>query len=165
MKFCRFLLLIFSVLQMTIFVNDCKSQITNELAFQAMLLDFIAKKPLKADTVSGFVTPDLLAKIVTHPGSHRRLDIEEPVVEFSHLQNKMFERNITSLVSYIDSGEVSFPLRFTDTIPRKDLAAVRKSQFLALRGTNPRWTAKYLLPVVLIGTGIAGIISLFYLRS
>jgi hypothetical protein len=165
MKFSRFFALIFSVLHVMIWVNTCKAQISNELAFDQLISDFVTQKGSDVDTLAGFVTEGLKGKIVLNPRFDRALLIEEPNIEFKKMRDRKFLRSISTVVSYKDSIEISFPIQYQDTIFAKDLRAIRKSSHLELRGSNPRWTSKYLLPIALIGTGIAVIISLFYLRS
>lgn len=123
----------------------------------------VRSKPV--DTLDGFVTDRLRSQILLNVGSNCALRIDDPEVEYLALKPDKIVRKISSLLTLKDTSEVSYPVLYQDTILRKELSAVRQKQDPALRGTDPRWAGKYLLPLGLIGTGIAGIISLFYLRS
>ena len=48
---------------------------------------------------------------------------------------------------------------------KAQLRQVRKSRYAELRGNDPRWTVRILVPAAIIVSGITGIISLFYTRS
>lgn len=164
LKISRFFMLIFSILGILNGPIFCNAQITNTLAFEQSVLQVIATKGRPVDSICGFEGDSLWPKIRLTPQSKRHLSIEEPSVAYQKIEAG-YRRSITTVLSFIDSTEVAFPVLYEDTIARKDLRTVRKSAPLALRGSDPRWAVKYLVPAALIGTGIAGIISLFYLRS
>ena len=81
-KFFGFLVLIFSVLQVILSPSLVKCQISNELVFNAMILEKLAQKPIPIDTLNGFVTDSLRSAISLTPGVKRSLVIEEPSVEY-----------------------------------------------------------------------------------
>ena len=157
--------LILSVLQLLLAGVTCKAQITNELAFERATFFLIAEKGISVDSVSGFFTPQIGQDIKLTPDVNRTLVLESPTIIWRRLGSHRFERKMTGLCSFIDSQEVAFPIRYQDTVPSSAIRAIRKSRFVELRGDDPRWLGKYLAPFILIGTGIAAIISLFYLRS
>ncbi len=164
-KFFTFFALIFSILQVILSANTVKSQISNELAFNTMILEKLGQKSIAIDTLAGFVPDFLRDTIKVTLGAKRSLLIEEPSVEYSKIGKGRLLRRVSTVLTFRDSVEVGFPLVYQDSIPVSDLRRVRKSKEPALRGVDPRWAAKYLGPVLLIGTGIAVIISLFYLRT
>ena len=164
-KFFGFLTLIFSVLHVILSANVVKSQISNELAFDTMILEKLHQKSIPVDTLTGFVSGQLRSKIQLTDGAKRSLSIEEPTVVYNRVNRSTVSRRLTSVLTFRDSTEIGFHVIYQDSIPVGDLRRVRKSVDPLLRGMDPRWTAKYLGPVLLIGTGIAVIISLFYLRS
>lgn len=125
----------------------------------------IVSKGRPIDSLAGFEVDSLRFKIRFTPSAKRYMTIEEPNVDYTKIDAGKYRRTITSVVSFVDTTEMSLPIHFQDTIRREDLRTVRKSAPLPLRGTDPRWVVKYLAPAALIGTGIAGIISLFYFRS
>jgi hypothetical protein len=165
MKIQPFWILILSTLQSLIVVNSVKSQISNELAFETSVLRMIGQKAPSIDSLSGFLTERLRTEILLTDPSNRQLFIETPSVVFAPLGHRKFERTISTVLTLTDTIEVSFPLVYLDTVAKSQLRAVRRSRLIELRGADPRWPQKYLLPVALIGTGIAGIILLFYIRS
>lgn len=160
-----FWVLIISALQLLLVVNCTKSQISNQLAFETSVLRMIGQKAPSIDSLSGFLTERLRAEILLTDPSSRQLFIETPSVVFARLGHRKFERTISTVLTLTDTSEISFPLVYLDTISKSQLRPVRKSPMVELRGTDPRWPQKYLLPVALIGTGIAGVILLFYIRS
>ena len=164
-KIFGFLTLIFSVLHVILSANVVKSQISNELAFDTMILEKLHQKSIPVDTLTGFVSGQLRSKIQLTDGAKRSLSIEEPTVVYNRVNRSTVSRRLTSVLTFRDSTEIGFQVIYQDSIPVGDLRRVRKSVDPLLRGMDPRWTAKYLGPVLLIGTGIAVIISLFYLRS
>ena len=164
-KIFGILTLIFSVLHVILSANVVKSQISNELAFDTMILEKLHQKSIPVDTLTGFVSGQLRSKIQLTDGAKRSLSIEEPTVVYNRVNRSTVSRRLTSVLTFRDSTEIGFQIIYQDSIPVRDLRQVRKSVDPLLRGVDPRWTAKYLGPVLLIGTGIAVIISLFYLRS
>ena len=164
-KIFGILTLIFSVLHVILSANVVKSQISNELAFDTMILEKLHQKSIPVDTLTGFVSGQLRSKIQLTDGAKRSLSIEEPTVVYNRVNRSTVSRRLTSVLTFRDSTEIGFQVIYQDSIPVRDLRQVRKSVDPLLRGVDPRWTAKYLGPVLLIGTGIAVIISLFYLRS
>lgn len=165
MKFWAFFALIFTALQTMFSAKIVKAQITNELAFETAVLRLIGQKSPSIDSLTGFVTDRLRSEILLTAPSKRQLTVETPDVDYVRVRHGRYERTIASLLTFTDSTEVSYPVIYRDTIQRSTLKAVRKTDYTDLRGTDPRWHTKYLMPVVLIGTGIAVIVSLFYLRS
>lgn len=163
--FCRFFPLIISILTMVIFSNFANAQKTNELAFEDLIGDFVASHPKKIDTVKGFLTENLKRRIYLKSKAPFHLNIDPPVVKFSSIGEKQFQRKISSVLTYQDSTEHTYALTYCDTLVGSQIPKVRKSKFSELRGTDPRWAAKFLFPASMIGIGIAGIISLFYIRS
>lgn len=117
------------------------------------------------DSLQGFATENLRQQIVLTAGAPTNLLIDAPRIEFEKIGKGSYQRTVEATLNFQDSTEHGFQMIARDTLSRNHLAMVRKSRESALRGEDPRWTRKYLAPAVLIGTGIAGIISLFYLRS
>jgi hypothetical protein len=165
LKMSRFFALTISILACSFWIQNCKAQISNELAFEQKVVQLFGQKKIPVDSLSGFLTKGLHSNIMLSQDVNRCLDVEIPKVAFSKLENHYYQRMITSVVTFRDSIEQSFSLQMLDTVPRSALRSIRKSDYLELRGDNPQWTSKFILPILLIGTGIAGIISLFYLRS
>jgi hypothetical protein len=165
LKLNWFYALIVTILLSTLLVNKSNAQRTNELLFDDLVMKFWKEHRQDIDTLSGFVTAHLDSTIVLTPEARYHFSIEPPSVIFRGLGRHQFERKLEMIVNLQDSITQSFILTYQDTLAGKELARVRRSRFPELRGRNPKWTSKYLAPAVLIGTAIAGIISLFYLRS
>jgi hypothetical protein len=165
LKMGRFCTLIFSTLTIQFSCSFSKAQISNELVFERLVTHSVIAQGHPIDSVKGFVTDVLNAQILRTPSAAKDLIIEPPTVEFTRLGKGMWERSVATIVNYQDSMEHSYSLAFKDTLTAKEIKVVRKTRYPELRGKNPRFTSKYLGPALLIGTAIAGIISLFYLRS
>lgn len=153
------------MLQICFYYVQAKSQTTNELRFNEAVLKILDEKQVQVDSLAGFVSDDLAAKIKLVPASQRTLVLETPKVHFQRLGQGQFLRVISAVVSFVDSVEVGFPLELADTIAAADLHRVRHSKESALRGVDPRYFPKYVAPFLMIGISIAAIITLFYLRS
>ena len=163
--FGTFYSLIISFLAFCCLPNFAKSQKTNVLVFEELVGNFVANHPKKIDSLSGFFTDELQRRIFLQQKASFDLNIEEPSVDFQALGKKQFQRKVATVLTYQDSTEHVYALTFCDTILGNQLGQIRQSEHPALRGTNPRWTSKILFPAAMIGTGIAGIIALFYFRS
>lgn len=163
--FWRAMILIISGFHVTIFGGFVKSQITNELEFNRLVAEFVIKLGRTNDSVSGFVTQGLSSIFKDNDLAGGRILIENPRVEFNKIGPRKFSRVIGVVLMCVDSTSHEFYISFRDTISARDISEVRESGFLNLRGEDPRWKSKYFFPFIVIGTGIAVIISLFYLRS
>lgn len=160
-----FFILIFSILAFLTYPKYTNSQKINELAFEDMVANFVASHPKNIDSISGFTTKGLLQRIHLFPKAEFDLNLDPPVVDFELLKKGQYLRKISTVITYLDSTSHEYALTYTDTISASAISKVRKSNYDELCGPNPKWAAKYLLPIGMIGTGIAGIISLFYFRS
>ena len=99
------------------------------------------------------------------PASKKSLKISAPTIEYKNLKDSEFERTISVDLLYKDSTETFQGLTKVDTLQRSDIKEARDVEEKELRGTDPRFIRKFLIPIAGIGSGIAGIISLFYIRS
>ncbi len=165
LKMRRFFLLIFSTLALLFFGEVCKAQVTNQLVFERLVLQSLAASGRSIDSLKGFVTKEMEDKIVQHVTDGCDLQVEAPTIVFSRVGKRSFARSLETVLTYQDSIEVGAQVLYRDTLDVRLLSKVRKSPYPELRGQSPRPVAKYLAPALLIGTGIAGIILLFYLRS
>jgi hypothetical protein len=165
LKISRLILLIISSLTTAFLPKFCNSQVSNQLAFEELVLHRIAKSGYKIDSLNGFATEKLREEILLDSSVNRSLSIEEPTIIFQPVGNRKFVRNIETVLNFRDTAEVGILISFKDTVDSKLLPSLRKSKYPELRGDSPRVISKYIGPALLIGTGIAGIILLFYLRS
>ena len=161
----RFILLLISILQILFVPNFAKAQITNELAFESLVMKSYGNLGASVDTLKGFLTENLKTSIPLQTNGELELNIEVPSISFRRLSRKMYERNVDVIIDVTDSTVKSGSYNYHDTLHGGAIKQVRKSQYPELRGHSPRIAAKFLGPAVLIGTAIAVIISLFYLRS
>lgn len=150
----------------SLWINPVKSQITNELYFDTAIANHLAKSPTKFGTVDGFLTD--------HARSLVKLDSTLALQFFVEIARLSFDKVDDAYVRTFqlvmehrigDSAVASFSQQLNDTIPKAQLRQVRKSRYAELRGNDPRWTVRILVPAAIIVSGITGIISLFYTRS
>lgn len=165
LKMSQNLLLIVSVLGFCFLGNFCNAQVTNQLVFERLVLQSVAASGCSIDSLTGFLTTELEGKIIHDVTDGWDLQVESPTIDFTRIDKRRFARVVESVLIYKDSIEIGAQVLFRDTVEVAQLSKVRKSSYPELRGQNPRATAKFLAPALLIGTGIAGIILLFYLRS
>ena len=165
LKMGMFIMLIFSVLETTFFVKMAKAQISNELCFQDLTLKFLRSQTKDFRDVTGFTTTGLLENIVPVKSSPYTLEIGVPDVMYERLPGKRFLRTMEMNLIFRDSSEHEYNVIQTDTLRRKEIRQARKTKYAELRGEDPRFVPKYLVPALMIGAGISGIISLFYIRS
>ena len=164
--FCRLcFLLIFSALQILFLPNFANAQKTNELCFEESITKFLVSDPREFSGVRGFQTDGLAGKLDSVPDAPYQLRIGVPQVNYENLQGPYFAREITTDLTFVDSTDHLSTVTWRDTLHKRDIAASRKGSPPELKGTDPRWTAKILWPAAMITGGIAGIISLFYIRS
>lgn len=160
-----FYLLIISTLAFSFYPNFCKSQKTNELCFDELVGNFLSKDSREFSGVSGFRTSGLENFLDSTATAPFRLRIEPPSVNYEKLEGSEFAREVSAELSFVDSTDHLTILTWRDTIQRREISATRKTKFHELKGNDPRWLSKYLVPAAFIGVGITGIISLFYIRS
>jgi len=165
LKMSHFLLLIINVLTYSFGSSFSKAQITNQLEFETLVTNAVRKNGQPIDSILGFYASQLLASVSHGQKGGQDLIVEIPIVNFQRVSKGMYERRLEVVINFRDSTEQSLQLIFQDTLVGNKLSAVRKSRYPELRGQSPRPAAKYIGPALLIGTAIAGIILLFYLRS
>ena len=114
---------------------------------------------------TGFLVEQTKAHGRTVSGSEVTLNVETPTVDFQKVAKGKFQRTISIDLVYKDSTETRMALNQVDTLDRKQIPEARRVDEKALRGSDPRFIRKFLVPFAGISGGIAGIISLFYIRS
>jgi hypothetical protein len=166
MKFWPFFRLIFSLLAASLLINPVKSQITNELYFETAIASHLAKSPTKFGSVDGFLTDHAQSLVALDSALALQFFVEVARLGFDKVDGG-YARTFQLVMEHRigDSAVASFSQQLNDTIPKAQLRQVRKSRYAELRGNDPRWTVRILLPAAIIVTGITGIISLFYTRS
>lgn len=143
----------------------CKSQTTNQLAYESLVRQLVADHHRPFDSLVGVTTPALDTLLLRDATANCNLQVGPPRINWRKLGHGRYLREMEVTILYTDSNGGEFLAAATDTVPRRDIRQLRKSKVPELRGENPRFVSKYLGPAALIGILIAGIISLFYLRS
>ena len=157
--------MIISILPVLISPTFSKAQKINELCFEDLVGNFLAKDVREFSSYNGFTTEGLREKIDSVSGAPFKLMIEDPEVNFENIPGPYFVRSIAVNLIFQDTMDHASTVTWTDTLHRKQIGEVRKTAYRKLRGTDPRFAPKYLTPGLLVAAGISGIISLFYIRS
>lgn len=145
--------------------NGVQAQISNEVAYENLILDYLRLDTRTISEVKGILTPKMKNEIKTNSSGTYKLQVESPLVEYEKMDAENFVRTIQSDLVFTDSSEHRTGLTFTDTLNKKDIPATRRTDIRALRGEDPRFRSKYLKPALGIAGGLGIIISLFYIRS
>ena len=111
------------------------------------------------DGLEALVKIDSLAK--------KALVLVEPDVRFSKLADGRVLRQLDAGFQHMiaDSLSGEFAELGMDTLDMAGFRQVRKGTDAALRGNDPRFWSRTLVPAGFVVAGITGIISLFYIRS
>lgn len=165
LKIERFFMLTISVLLFTFPPFFSKSQISNQLVYESLVKQLVADHHRPFDSLLGVVTPGLEAALKKEPSANCNLQVGPPRISWRKAGKGSYLREVEATILYTDSIGGEYLATKTDTLDSRDIRKVRKADFPELRGDDPRIVSKYIGPAALIGTLIAGIISLFYLRS
>ena len=165
LKLRRFFILIFSTLLFTFPPIFSKSQISNQLVYESLVKQLVADHHRPFDSLLGVVTPSLDSAFVSDSTVNCNLQVGPPRINWRKVGKRTYLREVEATILYTDSIGGEFLAVRSDTVPARDIRKLRKSDLSELRGDDPRIVSKYIAPALLIGTLIAGIISLFYLRS
>lgn len=163
-----FIYLIISVLYISISINFANSQIPNNLAFEALFRQFLDMDQGNYADVKGYYYSSLEQYIHRDSSAKKFLHISEPDVQYHKVGKGKFNRTIAVDFSYTDSipeeGKL-FHMEQSDTLTRSQVKLSRDIEEKSLRGNAPFFLTKFIVPAVGTLAGIAGIISLFYVRS
>ncbi len=165
MFFLPFKALQISLLNFMVLYSHSFGQMSNEMVFDSMVVDFCQPRGKDLKKVNGFVTEGILSRLSGSFKGQDSLTIEVPRIEFKKVAGRNYQRSLeVDLLLDQKSGETK-TLLFRDTIDRKALKEVRASKHSELRGEHPGIFKKYLLPGFALAGGVATIASLFYIRS
>lgn len=165
LKIERFFILIISTLLFTFSPIFSKSQISNQLVYETLVKQLVADHHRPFDSLLGVVTLGLDSALKKESSANCNLQVGPPRISWRKVGKRSYSREIEATILYTDSIGGEFLAVKSDTLAGRDIRKVRKSDLPELRGDDPRIVSKYIGPAALIGTLIAGIISLFYLRS
>lgn len=158
--------MIVTVLAGLLSLNLLNAQITNELYFDNTIKAHLEKTKPKFGKIDGFLTEHSQAQITLDTSLPLQFFVEVSRLEFEKIETG-YQRTLQLVMEHRlgDSAVGSYAQQLVDTLPKANLRAVRKTHYPELRGNDPRWTVRVLLPAAIIVSGITGIISLFYIRS
>ncbi|MDB4286121.1 hypothetical protein N9933_02355 [bacterium] len=88
-----------------------------------------------------------------------------PDISYNKLKNKQFTRMVQVSVEIKDSVQRSEVLVYSDTLSIQELKEVQKGSPPDFRSELPTTYSKTLRPLAIVTASIAGVISLFYIRS
>jgi len=139
-----------------------KSQISNDLVYNQLLEEYLSSKS-SWKSVLGFRTPYVDSLLRVDTTQSITLNLADPEINYRRVQGGRYLRSLSVLVSSSD-GEDQL-LQRSDTLSSKEINESRRSVHPNLRGEHPSTLRRCLMPAGTILGGIAGIISLFYIRS
>jgi hypothetical protein len=111
--------------------------------------------------IKDFSSENQLSKIKSDP----HIKIGSPDISYNKLKNKQFTRSIEVSVEIKDSVRRSEVLAYSDTLSLRQLKQIQKASPKDLRAELPTTYARTLRPLAIVTASIAGVISLFYIRS
>ena len=143
---------------------------SNQKLYEYLVERYLSRNNPSYRAVEGFRTDGLDSVWNIEPGTSQILVIEPPVVEYEPIKRKKVIRTINIGFGFRDTVSVdslfqSRSIEWSDTLQMTDLHFVRKTNYVDLKGENPRKLYKFILPVIAIVAGISSVIALFYLRS
>ena len=130
-----------------------------------MVIGYFDSNPYSFTRLSGNLTAEIENQIPTSDTGKYILELESVTLDYAPLEAPYFQRSITVDLILKDTSEHRYGLNRLDTLHKSEISQSRKTAYRFLRGEDPRWTARLLWPGLGVGTGIATIVSLFYLRS
>ena len=116
--------------------------------------------------LEGLVTNEIKAKILTDSlGKGTKIEFYLEEIRYEPLGKGNFARFLQGSVNLVDSVERPQEWTFSDTLTGKELKGVRKTKVEQLKGKNPRFLGKIIVPLVAISASVGAVIALFYVRS
>ena len=130
-----------------------------------MVIGYLDSNPHSFINLSGNLTAEIENRIPTSDTGKCTLELESVTLDYVPLEAAYFQRSIMVDLIVKDTTEHRYGLHRLDTLHKFEISQSRKTADRFLRGEDPRWPARLLWPGLGVGTGIATIVSLFYLRS
>lgn len=97
--------------------------------------------------------------------SQKRLVVLNPQVQYELLADKRIKRSLEVPYNVRDSVSQSLRLLAQDTLSQEAFKRIHRQSRDVLRGESPTIAARWIRPVALLTLSVAGILSLFYIRS
>ncbi len=142
-----------------------KSQISNVLVFDSMVVGYCQGKADKLSKLTGFLTSGVEAELKGKLKGVDSVRVEEPRVKFKKIGKEEIERKIeVDFLVNMETGDMD-ALKYCDTLDRKTLRKVRATKYPELKGEHPGVMHRFVWPTVGLVGGVATIVSLFYIRS
>jgi hypothetical protein len=159
-----FILLIITGLLSTFSTKTVNGQISNELAYDSLILSKSHLFGPGFRFVTGTITPRLERGLRIDTAGANGVEFL-PDIKWNPLKGKKMERILEVKMIFSDSLHTEIALMQKDTLQNSQIRLARKTHFRELRGDNPRFVPRILIPAATIVTGVVVIISLFYVRS
>jgi hypothetical protein len=140
--------------------------IQNEKLYSQLICGFLKESHESFSSSTGLVTHEIDTCLKIDSLAKRFLVISIPKWTITRISKTHVSRLLLVQVEMRDSlSGIMKELTHCDTIPIKNLRTVRKTEHGLLRTEDPRFLQRAALPFLLVFAGVAGIITLFYLRS
>ena len=143
------------------------SQNSNQRCVDSLIVEGLQGLHRPVGKLDGYAVNRILNSVRSgiRPGLDVVVDI--PSVRFSKVKPGRFLRSVDVCLDTFseDFGPGRFCLNHQDTLSGRQLKLVRKNCDSESKGESPRGFVKHGIPVFGLGSGVAGIIALFYTRS
>jgi hypothetical protein len=142
------------------------SQISNEAAYRQLLSQFFEKDLGTINSFEGTFVGDWVPKIVFDPSkSSTKVIMGELEIVYERIEDQQFKREVIIPMNIQDSTFRSEMLTYTDSLSITQIREIRKGSASPFKGDAPGRMATLVRPVTFVIGSIAGLISLFYIRS
>ena len=141
------------------------AQPSNSQVYRQLIEQYLQKHPENFRKVSGQILKDYFPPYTTDSTATATLQVFLPDLSYTREKRGVYVRKMDLSINRKDSVTVSRTLAYQDTLNRKQLRHIIRNSPEELQGDNPTRWGKWIGPTVLISTSIAGIVSLFFLRS
>lgn len=145
--------------------SHVKAQKHNGEIYQSLIQGFFEKEGNTVGEVEGNLVKNWFPTVVIDSSLVQKLIIGGVDISYKKHQAGNYERTVSMQLTLQDSVMRAFPLSYKDTLSLPQIRQIRRKSPLSLRGDLPTATARLVKPFVVVGLSVAGIVSLFYLRS
>ena len=160
LSFVRMILIVLHLLGIAL-----QAQPHNGIIYQQLLTDYLEQQGDRFQHIDGPQIESFTPAFVLDSTASTRLSLGFPEVNYTQFDAGKIIRKVALSVQREDSVLRSEMLSYQDTLDQKIVRKIFKESPKSLRGENPSVRARWLLPTLLLGGSIGGIVSLFYVRS
>ena len=142
------------------------AQISNEAAYRQLLSQFFEKEVGPINSFEGTFVGDWVPKVIFDPSkSSTKVIMGELEINYERIEAQQFKREVIIPMNIQDSTFRSEMLTYTDSLSIEQIREIRKASTAPFKGDAPGRLATLVRPITFVIGSIAGLISLFYIRS